>query len=178
MQYFTALVALVAVAAASVSAAPTTPNEPTSDAPKGLFTVPVGAPNGVYSHTLGLDGAVHSEFHGMLNHSTSAQPLKRGGTGVICQTPSMDSADALQAIQGLANLFNTQPNFSHSVSFSFGTATAYGCDYGHGQRMSGVEVTGYLNTVQFDCSNTKAGYFNLPDAKASYGLTTNGVGFC
>lgn len=172
MQFFTTVVALFA-AAAAVSAAPTS-----STQPKGLFKIPQGSQNGVYRHTVGLDGNVYSEYHGKLNHSSPAAMSKRGGTGVSCQSPVMDSSDVQQAIQGLANLFNTQPDFHVATSYTHNTATAYACDYGNGQRMSGVEVTGYLNTVSFDCGNNKAGYFNLPDAKAAYGVTTSGVGFC
>lgn len=175
------IVALIVVAAAasSVFSAPTGTTQPT-----GMFKHEPGAANGLYTHHMAFDGTTYTKYHGMPNVTAAipatpdANAAKRGDTGVVCQSVTFVNSDALAAIQGLGGVFNANPNFSHSVSFVHGTATAYGCDYGHGQRMSAVEFQGYANDVLYDCGNNKAGYFRLPDAKASYGLTVAGNGFC
>lgn len=174
MQFFTTVFALAAVVA-SVSAAPTGTSQ---SSPKGIFRIPAGSPDGLYTHTLALDGTVHTQYHGKVNNTAPIVDAKRDATGVHCNNPTVSSSDATAAISGLATMFGTQPNFSGSISYSSGTATAFGCDYGHGQTMNGQEFTGFLNGVQSECGNTKTGYFDLPGIKASYGVTTNGLFFC
>lgn len=174
MQFFTTILALAAVVA-SVSAAPTSTVQLK---PKGIFKITAGSPDGLYTHIVGIDGTVHTQYHGTLNATTPAADAKRDGTGVHCQNPTVNPSDATAAISGLATMFGTQPNFSGSISYSSGTATAFGCDYGNGQTMNGEEFTGFLNGVQSECGDKKTGFFDLPGIKASYGITTNGLAFC
>lgn len=140
MQFFTTVLAL----AASVSAAPTSIAQLK---PKGIFKIPAGSPDGLYTHTVGIDGTVHTQYHGTLNATTPVADAKRDGTGVHCQSPTVDPSDATAAINGLAAMFGTQPNFSHSISYSSGAAMAFGCDYGNGQTMNGEEFTGFSPSV-------------------------------
>ncbi|KIP04578.1 hypothetical protein PHLGIDRAFT_129398 [Phlebiopsis gigantea 11061_1 CR5-6] len=180
MKSFTAVIALFS-AAACVSAAPTAFPTASNDIyrPTGVFQP--GTLPGLYTHHVALDGTVHTEYHGEMNTTvpvSGTKPAKRGSTGVHCSNLSFSASDASAAAQGLANSFNSQPQFYHAISYSSGSATAYGCDYGNGQRMSSVEYMGYFNDVSFDCGSTKEGWYSLPDAKASYGVTTAGNGFC
>lgn len=193
MKSFTSAIALFA-AAASVAAAPTAytgssftnanlGNDLNDLLPKGVFKLEPGAQPGLYTHHVALDGTIHTQYHGEMNATapttgTAPAASKRGGTGVQCSNLVFSASDATAAAEGLAASFNSQPQFYHAISYTSGTATAYGCDYGNGQRMSGVEYMGYFNDVGFDCGSTKEGWYALPDAKASYGVTTAGNGFC
>lgn len=179
MNFSVALATLFAVIL-SASAAPTTTVQP-----KGLFKIAPGAPDGLYTHHVALDGSVHTLYHGEWNRTTSAATAttsaaksKRSPFGVYCQTLTFQPADGQQAVLGLANTLNANNQFYHSISYSSGTAVAYGCDYGHGQTMSGADTSDYLAMVENQCGNNKQGWFSLPDWKASYGMTVSGSSFC
>lgn len=185
MKFTTVLFALFATAA-FVSAAPASG----SSKPKGMFAVKAGSPNGFYTHHVALDGSVHTTYHGEANapkpaatttttHSTGSSLIKRDrALGVQCQNLEFDADDAKQAIAGLSNMLNTNPVFYHSISYTHGTATVYGCDYGSGQNMPGAAMADYIDLVNIKCGNTKAGYFGYGSQNSAYGITTAGQGFC
>ena len=178
MKFTTPIAALCAVAA-TVSAAPMA----ALNQPKGLFKIEPGAPNGWYTHHIALDGSVHTQYHGEVPSSiptTSAADTKskRAPFGAQCQSLTFQPADGQAAIQGLANTLDSNNQFYHAISYSSGTAVAYGCDYAHGQSISGADMTSYLTMLTEACGQGKEGYFSLPDWKASYGITTSGDGFC
>ena len=108
--------------------------------------------------------------------AVSGVPQKRDS--IFCQSVEYSASDDSQAIQGLADTLDSQPSFSHSISFTYGSATAYGCDYGNGQTISGGQFTDYLDMVQSECGDDEAGYYDVPSSKASFGITASGVGFC
>lgn len=97
---------------------------------------------------------------------------------MVCQNLVFTASDAQNAVAGLANALNTSPTFYHSISYTSGTATAYGCDYSSGQTISGPAMSDYLDLVKLRCGDSKEGYYGFGPDNAAYGITTSGSGFC
>ncbi|GJE86666.1 hypothetical protein PsYK624_027470 [Phanerochaete sordida] len=175
---FTAAAFFLATSAALTAAAPFAPSS-TVYTP-GTFHHPHGASEGYYTHFKALDGTLHTTYHGTTPPagSVNSTHTRRSGGGVQCQGLTFAAGDASAAAAGLAHALDGNPSFFHATSFVSGTAVAYGCDYGNGQHIGGTELTGYINDIAAACGAGKQGYFNIPSAKASYGVTTAGSGFC
>lgn len=69
-------------------------------------------------------------------------------------------------------------HFTTKISAYSGNAVAFGCDYGNGQTMSSGEYSGYIQVLDAKCGNTFAAYYDLPNAKSSYGRTNSDQDFC
>lgn len=180
---FTTAAAFLTASAALAAAAPFAPSS-TMYTP-GTFHHPHGAAEGYYTHFKALDGTLHTTYHGAAPPAAgttattnSTTHTRRAGGGVQCQGLMFAAGDASAAAAGLAHALDGNPAFFHATSFVSGTAVAYGCDYGNGQHIGGTELTGYMNDIAAACGAGKQGYFNIPSAKASYGVTTAGSGFC
>lgn len=173
MKFSTAIATLFATTVA-VSAAPAAVNK----IPTGGYQLGANAPDGLYTHEVARNGTIITQYHGTLNLTAPASHGKRGGLGSTCQDLTFSAEDASAAILLLTQGLNTNNQFNGAIKYVHGTAQAYGCDYGHGQTISGTQVTGFLQMVINQCGQAKAGYWNIPEWKALYGITTAGAQIC
>ena len=187
MKFTAAIVSVLAVAVSAISLVIAAPTDNTN--PKGLFRHAEDAKNGLYTHTVGPDGSILTQYHGehpslanvtqaSVGSDVTVATKQRRGSGVNCQSLKFTAQDAVVATNELGYKFDSNSQFSSSTSYVYGTAIAYGCDYGNGQRMTSTEFHGYISDIINQCGSGTEGYFNLPSSKSSYGLTNSGDGFC
>lgn len=138
------------------------------------------APDGVYTHYIDSNGTAHSVFVAPLSKRAVRRSLaERVDYGVQCQDDvQMNSDDASASTNSLANIFDDGFLFFKTISAKSGSAVTYGCDYGHGQSMTSDQLFEYMTDVATECGSGSAGYFNVPQSKASFGRTNVGIGFC
>ena len=65
-----------------------------------------------------------------------------------------------------------------TTSYKWGSAVAYGCNYGNGQTVTGSWLAAQFASIAQECGSSTAGWIAYPDWKASYGIDNSGVGFC
>jgi hypothetical protein len=106
--------------------------------------------------------------------------VKRAGEGPQCGGGYVDSRSWDGAIDGFIGNCRTQnpARFKATITYKYGTAVAYGCNYGNGQECWGDQVNGFFTSLKSTCGNSEKGYYNLPKSKASYGVTDSGSGYC
>ncbi|KAK3385812.1 hypothetical protein B0H63DRAFT_187805 [Podospora didyma] len=183
---FFKLITLLAVAASVTAGA--IPRE----AGTGTYSHAPDAPNGFYIHSLNAAGEPENIFVGevlpivnaTVNHTTAAAALlaarKLYQGQIICKNQyTLNYNDLIAAEQGLENMFANGGSFGgKSVSYKSPSAVAYGCNYGHGQTITGTWLAAQFGNIATACGSSSPGWVAYPDWKAAYGVDGSGVGFC
>jgi hypothetical protein len=153
---------------------------------KGKFSLPLDSKDGLYVHSVDENGVASFEYLGTVPPTGEAPGLeanallKRAGEGPQCGGAYVDSRDwdgAIDAFIATCRAGNPA-RVKKSLSVRSGNAVAYSCDYGKGHDCWGDQVNSFFTSLKGTCGNSQASYYNLPKSKASYGVTSVGVGFC
>lgn len=155
------------------------------------FSLASDAPNGFYLHTIGPDGkpqnahigdlnAVLPDFNRTSDDSNPRQRRKAQQGDIICKNQyELNYNDIVPAEQGLEAMFQYGGSFGgKSVSYKYGSAVAYGCNYGKGQTITGTWLAAQFGRIAQECGASGGGWTTYPDWKASYGLDSSAAGFC
>ncbi|CAF0820613.1 unnamed protein product [Didymodactylos carnosus] len=136
------------------------------------FSRPIGATDGIYTFT-----ANSTSYMGSAN-VTKRNRLR--DTGVHCETSVyFSTADMDKAIEGLAQFFGTGNSFyARSVSSYYGSAVAFGCNYGNGQHMDAEFFRNEQNLINTKCGSGRGGWNGHESWKSSYGRTSAAKSFC
>lgn len=177
MRFSTSIIALSAMALIDASAVPKATN---------TFSLALDAPEGFYLHSIGSNGEpqnVHiSDPNTDVPSSTFSTKQRRdGGQGAIyCKNQYvLNYSDSIAAQQGLEAQFqNGEPFSGHSISYKYGNAVAYGCNYGSGQVVTGTWLAAQFAKIAQECGSTGPGWIAYPDWKASYGIDNSINSFC
>lgn len=184
MRFSTSIIAISAVVIGQASAIPKATK---------TFSLASDAPDGFSLHFVGPDGKPQNANIGDLNtvfpdldhHTPSSAPNpkeRRGGKqgDITCQNKyGLNYGDVLIAERALEGMFQNGGSFSDkSVSFKYGSVVAYGCNYGHGQNITGTWLAAQFGQIAAECGATDGGWVSYPEWKASYGLDSSRAGFC
>jgi hypothetical protein len=161
---------------------------------KAAVYIPIGSPDGVYTHTTTPDGNTTLEYlgpHGLrdpeiIPYDSEALPAARAtrlaaraGQGSNCQEYLGRSSDFTAVGLNLGSKCGTAGfKFDKSVSVLLGGVVAYGCNYGNGQTCKQTDVNYFFARITSKCGDNRAGWWSEPDWKASYGRTFQGIGYC
>ena len=92
---------------------------------------------------------------------------------------SGSASDFAQADQMLANFFGNGNTFKgKDIAYYYGSAVAFGCNYGHGQTDTASKWDSNVNAINQDCGVAGSGWYSYPSSKASYGRTLSSESFC
>ncbi|CAG5158178.1 uncharacterized protein ALTATR162_LOCUS5024 [Alternaria atra] len=149
--------------------------------------LPAGAPDGLHMGSLNPDGTTHWEYIGeaeYLPFNSSELPsgvptilTKRSDYGTHCDGGWVSDFDWQNAQAGLQQRCGGGLDYNGVISYQYGSAVAYACNYGNGQRCDWSNVGSALNSLRNACYEQR-GWFSIPSAKLSYGVTTAGHGYC
>ena len=155
------------------------------------YSLASDSPNGFYLHTIGPNGNPQNAHIGDLNtflpdlNSTSdaSNPHQRRQDGqgdVNCKNQYvLNYNDIVSAEQGLEAMYQYGGTFNdQTTSYKYGSAVAYGCNYGGGQTISGSWLAAQFSRISQQCGTSGSGWVTYPDWKASYGIDSSAVGFC
>ncbi|KAI1142536.1 hypothetical protein F5Y05DRAFT_371431 [Hypoxylon sp. FL0543] len=92
---------------------------------------------------------------------------------------SLNYNDMVYAERSLEDQFDSNGSFSgKSVSATYGSVVAYGCNYGNGQTITSSWLAAQYQLIAQNCGTTSPGWISYPDWKASYGIDSADSGFC
>ncbi|CAF3456589.1 unnamed protein product [Rotaria sp. Silwood1] len=148
------------------------------------YKKPVGGADGIYIFhmTSSTSNDPIIEYLGPANFTTTvlSGPSQRKDSGVHCEQNVFFSTDDMnKAISGLASFFGTGNAFyAKSVSSYYGSAVAFGCNYGNGQHMDANFFIQEQNLINNKCGSGRGGWSSHESWKSSYGRTSASKSFC
>jgi hypothetical protein len=172
------------IMALGVTAAPT-PGE-ANPLTTGRFSLPPDSKDGLYIHSLDENGNQSLEYLGVVN-ATGLPALdnvdsdalsKRQSTFYSCAGRFVDATSLRNAEDGLAGICGQGLEFRQSISYQWGSAIAYGCNYGNGQTCHSGDVRRFYNGLTNACGGSQTGWTTINEWHATYGVTVVGTGFC
>ncbi|KAI0138699.1 hypothetical protein F4776DRAFT_663068 [Hypoxylon sp. NC0597] len=148
------------------------------DTSDGTFHLPADSPNGAYELSVGESSEATYKHLGDDSKDLVARKDYQGQ--IHCKNQyTLNYDDMGYAEQGFENNFGNGNSFyGKTVSYKYGSAVAYGCNYGHGQTVTGTWLAAQFAAIAQSCGAQSAGWVSYPDWKASYGIDNAGVGFC
>ncbi|RYP05520.1 hypothetical protein DL765_009820 [Monosporascus sp. GIB2] len=152
------------------------------------FSYAPGAPDGFYVHAINNAGYPENIFIGDLKdmlppvaNDTNTHTRRKEKQGdIYCKNQyTINYDDLVAAEQGLERMYQDGGSFSgKSTSYKYGSAVAYGCNYGNGQTITGSWLAAQYAAIGQKCGSNSPGWVAYPDWKSSYGVDQSGVGFC
>ncbi|KAJ6473879.1 hypothetical protein C8R45DRAFT_1103548 [Mycena sanguinolenta] len=150
------------------------------------FQRPTGGPDGLYIHSIDAEGNSVVEYLGVASTSSNHIPRAAGPSakfgkrdGVTCGGGSGSAGDFAQADQMLANFFGNGNTFKgKDIAYYYGSAVAFGCNYGNGQTDTASQWDSNVNDINQDCGVAGSGWYSYPSSKASFGRTLSSESFC
>ena len=107
-------------------------------------------------------------------------PIRIPVDRATCNGFTMNLADVAAAEKGLADTFGKGPFTwgGRAITYTSGTVTAFGCNYGNGQQSYSATFMDDMGNVDSKCGTNGAGWYGHNEWKATYGRTLLGQGFC
>ncbi|CAG5158186.1 uncharacterized protein ALTATR162_LOCUS5028 [Alternaria atra] len=149
--------------------------------------LPAGAPDGLHMGSLNPDGTTHWEYIGeaeYLPFNSSELPsgvptilTKRSDYGTHCDGGYLPDSEWTRAASGLQQICGDGRDYTGVLTYQYGSTIAYACNYGNGQRCVSHDVWNYQTQLRNACYEQR-GWFSIPSAKLSYGMTLVHNGFC
>ncbi|KAF2824446.1 hypothetical protein CC86DRAFT_384076 [Ophiobolus disseminans] len=176
---------LLATLAGRAIASPTPVNEA-----KALLTAPqAGIADGTYFVDLNEDGttnytvitpeAILKGRAASLNTPKAGSALVARGSRAHCSNHGVDAASLAGAQRAFAEMCGNGYWFnSRAIAQVWGSAIAYGCNYGNGQTCHSADVWSFYGGIDNGCGYASAGWWSMEEWKASYGREVNPAGYC
>ncbi|KAH0559148.1 hypothetical protein GP486_004317 [Trichoglossum hirsutum] len=148
--------------------------------------------DGLYFHEDDANGTVVTRYVGLMGETapkfvrrsplairTPGATVDKRDTGAHCNKLAGSPNDFFTAEGGLGMFFGDNgQNFKKAISYKFGNAVAFGCDYGKGQQYTGCQLYSDIDAVDSLCGKGGAGWNAHESSKSSYGRTLLSEPFC
>ncbi|KAH9890724.1 hypothetical protein F4778DRAFT_752061 [Xylariomycetidae sp. FL2044] len=142
----------------------------------------LGPQDGLYVEKTNPDGSTEWEYQGRYSpspaESSSNELTTRASEGANCNGFYLDANDIQNAINGLIGTCGDGRKYSSRISYQYGNAVAFGCNYGSGQTCYAKDLRSMFTSVEQKCGTSGAGWYSKPSWKASYGYTSVSNSYC